>query len=211
MKTQRILAIILALVMVSALSFSAFAEGNLQENGKQFERMGRMNDQRQPGKNGEFNGQQPPEMNGEFDGQQPPEMNGEFDGQQPPEWNGEFDGQQPPERKDRFDAQHHPEMGGDRKDPLTEAIDAMEDGDLKAFLLALAENLEEAKQAEMAAHEAGEEELSAYEEAVQKAQEAMIAACKEAGIVWKEEKAPDGPKTDGEPGFDRPSEESSVK
>lgn len=117
------------------------------------------------------------EMNGMFGGKQSHGMrggmNGEFNGQQPPEMNGEFNGQQPPE------------MNGERKDPFSEAIAALEDGETKDTLLALEEAVNTAIEAEMAAREAGEEDLSSYQEAVKTAQEALMTALQEAGIEMK--------------------------
>ena len=177
MKARRITAMILAFMMVFVFCVTAMAGEEIQMTGQNTEMNGMFGGKQshgmRGGKNGMFNGQQPPEMNGEFNGQQPPEMNGEFNGQQPPEMNGEFNGQQPPE------------MNGERKDPFSEAIAALEDGETKDTLLALEEAVNTAIEAEMAAREAGEEDLSSYQEAVKTAQEALMTALQEAGIEIK--------------------------
>ena len=177
MKARRITAMILAFMMVFVFCVTAMAGEEIQMTGQNTEMNGMFGGKQshgmRGGKNGMFNGQQPPEMNGEFNGQQPPEMNGEFNGQQPPEMNGEFNGQQPPE------------MNGERKDPFSEAIAALEDGETKDTLLALEEAVNTAIEAEMAARDAGETDLSTYEEAVKTAQDALMAALQEAGIEIK--------------------------
>ena len=118
------------------------------------------------------------EMNGIFGGKQSHGMrggmNGEFNGQQPPEMNGEFNGQQPPE------------INGERKHPISDAIESLEDGEVKDSLLELAEAVDAAREAEMAARKAGETDLSSYEEAVKAAQEALMAALQDAGIEMQE-------------------------
>ena len=118
------------------------------------------------------------EMNGMFGGKQSHGMrggmNGEFNGQQPPEMNGEFNGQQPPE------------INGERKHPISDAIESLEDGEVKDSLLELAEAVDAAREAEMAARKAGETDLSSYEEAVKAAQEALMAALQDAGIEMQE-------------------------
>ena len=177
MKSRRITAMILAFMMVFVFCISAMAGEEIQMTGRNTEMNGMFGGKQsrgmRGGMNGMFNGKQPPEMNGEFNGQQPPEMNGEFNGQQPPEMNGEFNGQQPPE------------MNGERKDPFSEAIAALEDGETKDTLLALEEAVNTAIEAEMAAREAGEKDLSSYQEAVKTAQEALMTALQEAGIEIK--------------------------
>ena len=213
MKAKHITAMILAFMMVFVFCVTAMAGEEIQMTGQNTEMNGmfggkqshgmrggkngmfngqqppemngEFNGQQPPEMNGEFNGQQPPEMNGEFNGQQPPEMNGEFNGQQPPEMNGEFNGQQPPEMNGEFNGQQPPEMNGERKDPFSEAIAALEDGETKDTLLALEEAVNTAIEAEMAAREAGEEDLSSYQEAVKIAQEALMTALQEAGIEIK--------------------------
>ena len=118
------------------------------------------------------------EMNGMFGGKQSHGMrggmNGEFNGQQPPEMNGEFNGQQPPE------------INGERKHPISDAIESLEDGEVKDSLLELAEAVDAAREAEMAARKAGETDLSSYEEAVKAAQETLMAALQDAGIEMQE-------------------------
>ena len=165
MKAKHITAMILAFMMVFVFCVTAMAGEEIQMTGQNTEMNGMFGGKQshgmRGGKNGMFNGQQPPEMNGEFNGQQPPEMNGEFNGQQPPEMNGE------------------------RKDPFSEAIAALEDGETKDTLLALEEAVNTAIEAEMAAREAGEEDLSSYQEAVKIAQEALMTALQEAGIEIK--------------------------
>ena len=189
MKSRRITAMILAFMMVFVFCISAMAGEEIQMTGRNTEMNGMFGGKQsrgmRGGMNGMFNGKQPPEMNGEFNGQQPPEMNGEFNGQQPPEMNGEFDGQQPPEMNGEFNGQQPPEMNGERKDPFSEAIAALEDGETKDTLLALEEAVNTAIEAEMAAREAGEEDLSSYQEAVKTAQEALMTALQEAGIEIK--------------------------
>ena len=156
---------ILAFMMVFVFCISAMAGEEIQMTGRNTEMNGMFGGKQSHGMRGG--------MNGEFNGQQPPEMNGEFNGQQPPEMNGEFNGQQPPE------------MNGERKDPFSEAIAALEDGETKDTLLALEEAVNTAIEAEMAAREAGEEDLSSYQEAVKTAQDALMAALQEAGIEIK--------------------------
>ena len=174
MKTRRITAMILAFMMVFVFCISAMAGEEIQMTGRNTEMNGMFGGKQshgmRGGMNGEFNGQQPPEMNGEFNGQQPPEMNGEFNGQQPPEMNSEFNGQQ------------SPEINGERKHPISDAIESLEDGEVKDSLLELAEAVDAAREAEMAARKAGETDLSSYEEAVKAAQEALMAALQDAGI-----------------------------
>ena len=186
MKNRRFAAMILAFTMVLAFSVTAMAEDGIQMTNRKTEMNGMFGGTQshgmRGGMNGEFNGQQPPEMNGEFNGQQPPEMNGEFNGQQPPEMNGEFDGQQPPEMNGEFNGQQPPEINGERKHPISDAIESLEDGEVKDSLLELAEAVDAAREAEMAARKAGETDLSSYEEAVKAAQEALMAALQDAGI-----------------------------
>ena len=165
MKSRRITAMILAFMMVFVFCISAMAGEEIQMTGRNTEMNGMFGGKQSRGMRGG--------MNGMFNGKQPPEMNGEFNGQQPPEMNGEFDGQQPPE------------MNGERKDPFSEAIAALEDGETKDTLLALEEAVNTAIEAEMAAREAGEEDLSSYQEAVKTAQEALMTALQEAGIEIK--------------------------
>ena len=165
MKSRRITAMILAFMMVFVFCISAMAGEEIQMTGRNTEMNGMFGGKQSRGMRGG--------MNGMFNGKQPPEMNGEFNGQQPPEMNGEFNGQQPPE------------MNGERKDPFSEAIAALEDGETKDTLLALEEAVNTAIEAEMAAREAGEEDLSSYQEAVKTAQEALMTALQEAGIEIK--------------------------
>ena len=162
MKTRRIAAMILAFTMVLAFSVTAMAEDGIQMTNRKTEMNGMFDGKQSRGMRGGMNGQQPPEMNGEFNGQQPPEMNGEFNGQQPPEINGE------------------------RKHPISDAIESLEDGEVKDSLLELAEAVDAAREAEMAARKAGETDLSSYEEAVKAAQEALMAALQDAGIEMQE-------------------------
>lgn len=161
MKTRRIAAMILAFTMVLAFSVTAMAEDGIQMTGQRPEMNGMFDGKKSHGMRGGMNDRQSPEMNSEFNGQQPPEMNGEFNGQKPPEMNGE------------------------RKDPFSEAIAALEDSETKDTLLALEEAVNTAIEAEMAAREAGEEDLSSYQEAVKTAQEALMTALQEAGIEIK--------------------------
>ena len=162
MKTRRITAMILAFMMVFVFCISAMAGEEIQMTGRNTEMKGMFGGKQSRGMRGGMNGQQPPEMNSEFNGQQPPEMNGEFNGQQPPEINGE------------------------RKHPISDAIESLEDGEVKDSLLELAEAVDAAREAEMAARKAGETDLSSYEEAVKAAQEALMAALQDAGIEMQE-------------------------
>ena len=162
MKTRRITAMILAFMMVFVFCISAMAGEEIQMTNRKTEMNGMFDGKQSRGMRGGMNGQQPPEMNGEFNGQQPPEMNGEFNGQQPPEINGE------------------------RKHPISDAIESLEDGEVKDSLLELAEAVDAAREAEMAARKAGETDLSSYEEAVKAAQETLMAALQDAGIEMQE-------------------------
>ena len=166
MKTRRITAMILAFMMVFVFCISAMAGEEIQMTGRNTEMNGMFGGKQSRGMRGR--------MNGMFNGQQPPEMNGEFNGQQPPEMNGEFNGQQPPE------------INGERKHPISDAIESLEDGEVKDSLLELAEAVDAAREAEMAARKAGETDLSSYEEAVKAAQEALMAALQDAGIEMQE-------------------------
>ena len=162
MKTRRITAMILAFMMVFVFCISAMAGEEIQMTGRNTEMKGMFGGKQSRGMRGGMNGQQPPEMNSEFNVQQPPEMNGEFNGQQPPEINGE------------------------RKHPISDAIESLEDGEVKDSLLELAEAVDAAREAEMAARKVGETDLSSYEEAVKAAQEALMAALQDAGIEMQE-------------------------
>jgi hypothetical protein len=153
---------ILAFMMVFVFCISAMAGEEIQMTGRNTEMNGMFGGKQSHGMRGGMNDRQPPEMNGEFNGQQPPEMNGGFNGQQPPEINGE------------------------RKHPISDAIESLEDGEVKDSLLELAEAVDAAREAEMAARKAGETDLSSYEEAVKVAQEALMAALQDAGIEMQE-------------------------
>ena len=185
MKNRRFAAMILAFTMVLAFSVTAMAEDGIQMTGQRPEMNGMFDGKQSHGMRGGMNDRQPPEMNGEFNGQQPPEMNGEFNGQQPPEMNGEYNGQQPPEMNGGFNGQQPPEINGERKHPISDAIESLEDGEVKDSLLELAEAVDAAREAEMAARKAGETDLSSYEEAVKAAQETLMTALQEAGIEIK--------------------------
>ena len=81
-----------------------------------------------------------------------------------------------------MNGQRPDDRNGERKDPVSEAIDALEDGSVKTELSALAEAVDAAIRAEMEAREAGEKDLTAYEEAVREAQDALMQALQAAGI-----------------------------